>query len=259
MSDLNSQYLIIGNYGNDTLALIQWALEQALSEVRVLSVDTGWAAPKWHEHVARCEAWVKDMGYQVVRLTANPSFADLIKQHGHFPTPKFQWCANALKGVPILNWLDQYDASGRLQLLLGHRRMSARSKQQLPAEVAESESFDERHVIYPLINISTAERNLLLARAGFIPLNHRSLECDPCINSDVFDLSHLSPTEIDRLNALEMSIGKNMFAHLSQDLSQHNSASIIDLVKNNEEYKSFIDRKDVLENMGCGDPFACGI
>jgi hypothetical protein len=244
----NSKCLIIGNYGNDTLALIQWAVEQSFTQVSVLSVDTGWAAPGWDKHVLHCESWVRSLAYQVVRLTAPKPFEELIKQQGHFPTPKFQWCANALKGAPILAWLNQHDASGRLPLLLAHRRASARSKQHLPADIPESESFDERHVYYPLIDVTTFDRDQLLARAGFTPLAHRSLECNPCINSNEFDLSHLTTTEIERLNTLELAVSQNMFAHLQ--LSSNFSA---------KKHENIGLSSDVLENMGCGDPYGCGI
>ena len=253
--DLNSKYVIIGNYGNDTLALIQWALEQPLAQVSVLSVDTGWSAPDWHKHVEQCEEWVRKKSYEAVRLQSIP-FAELIKQRGHFPTPKFQWCANVLKGIPILTWLDQHDPSTSYCLLLAHRRSSTRSKQAIPAKIPASESFGERTVHHPLIEMTSSERNALLARAGFSPLPHRSLECNPCINSNCFDLSLLSPQEIERLSTLELELGKTMFAHLGENKS---GTFPINSLKTAEKSKNLIEPADVLENMGCGEPYGCGI
>lgn len=242
----NSHYIIIGNYGNDTLALIQWCIEYALRNIVVVSVDTGWAAQEWSTHVLRCTDWVAAQGYQTVRLTAHPSFRELIEQRGCFPTPKFQWCANVLKGMPILLWLDEFDPAGVQQILVGHRHASARSKQNLPEYIAESDSYGGRDVYYPLVALSTLERDQLLQRAGFSPLEHRSLECAPCINSDSFDLSRLTPTEVQRLNELEAIVHKKMFAHFTE------RDFIIDATKQK-------NNMDVLENMGCGDPYGCGI
>ncbi|MFI4954950.1 MAG: phosphoadenosine phosphosulfate reductase [Gammaproteobacteria bacterium] len=254
--DPNHSYIIIGNYGNDTLALIQWAVEHALVNVTVVSVDTGWAAPSWAKHVLECEARVREQGYQVVRLVSTTSFTNLIKQRGYFPTPKFQWCANVLKGAPILLWLDQHDPSVSARVLLGHRRVSARSKQNLPEHISESDSFAGRDVYYPLATMSTVKRDKLLSHAGVVPLTHRSLECDPCINSDTFDLSLLNQDEIQRLNELEVAVGKMMFVHLTDKLSD---GGILNIIKNAEKVSSSAKSSDVLENMGCGDPYGCGI
>lgn len=48
------EHLIFASYGNDSIALIQWAHERGLPDVHVAYGDTGWAAA-WA--VARAAAW----------------------------------------------------------------------------------------------------------------------------------------------------------------------------------------------------------
>jgi 3'-phosphoadenosine 5'-phosphosulfate sulfotransferase (PAPS reductase)/FAD synthetase len=48
-------------------------------------------------------------------------------------------------------------------------------------------------------------------RAGVEVLPHRSLECNPCVNANRQDFLRLMPGEIDRVNDIEVEIGKPMF------------------------------------------------
>ena len=41
------EHLIFASYGNDSIALIQWAHERSLPDVHVAYTDTGWAADWW--------------------------------------------------------------------------------------------------------------------------------------------------------------------------------------------------------------------
>ncbi len=50
-------YVISVSYGNDSVAMIQWAHEQRLHGVVVAYCDTGWAAPSWAQRVEHCEAY----------------------------------------------------------------------------------------------------------------------------------------------------------------------------------------------------------
>lgn len=253
--------IIIGNYGNDTIALVQWAKEQSVPHLTVVSVDTGWSAPEWNEHVAKVEAWVRKCGYQTVILVSPVSFPDLIKQRGHFPNTKFQWCANVLKGAPILKWLDEVDPRLEATLWIGHRRASSKSKQHLPSEIKESEVLGERALRYPLIDCSTEERNALLSRAGFSVLSHRSLECVPCVNSDATELVYLPIDAIKKTEVLERSVGKPMFESAGTDLKDSCIENVIEQAKKINETNLSVRKnsQDVLENMGCGDFYGCGI
>lgn len=37
------------SYGNDSLAMIQWAHENGLDDVIVVYIDTGWSGESWRE------------------------------------------------------------------------------------------------------------------------------------------------------------------------------------------------------------------
>ena len=61
---------------------------------------------------------------------------------------------------------------------------------------------------HPLYLHTDAERNALITRSGFEPLPHRSLECNPYVNANRQDFLRLTPGEIERVNELEVEIGK---------------------------------------------------
>ena len=50
------EHLIFASYGNDSIALIQWAHERGLTGVHVAYGDTGWAAEWWPARVEQVAA-----------------------------------------------------------------------------------------------------------------------------------------------------------------------------------------------------------
>ena len=64
---------------------------------------------------------------------------------------------------------------------------------------------------HPLYLHTEAERDALLERAGIEKLPHRSLECNPCVNANRADFLRLTDGEVERVNDLEVEIGKPMF------------------------------------------------
>jgi 3'-phosphoadenosine 5'-phosphosulfate sulfotransferase (PAPS reductase)/FAD synthetase len=103
-------YAIISNYGNDAIALLQWAADAKLAPVYVIYVETNWHAPEWPARVAAGETYARSLDFQIVHLVPPLQFPDLITEKNSFPTPKFAWCAGILKGLPILEWLDTHDS-----------------------------------------------------------------------------------------------------------------------------------------------------
>src|SRR5258708_4057588 len=106
--------VIRSNYGNDSIALIEairerQALEPHFKKIYVVYIDTGWAAVKWQERVAKSEKFVKQCGFEAIHLKAKVSFPELVIDRTSFPSTKFQWCAGFLKGLPLLEWLDEHD------------------------------------------------------------------------------------------------------------------------------------------------------
>jgi tRNA(Ile)-lysidine synthase TilS/MesJ len=80
-------YFINGNYGNPTLALLQWVYEQTLSEVTVMSVDTGWAAARWHLWTQTVQDYARRCGFAVSVVKPRLDFANIsmVCQHGERP------------------------------------------------------------------------------------------------------------------------------------------------------------------------------
>src|ERR1700722_2467845 len=144
--------ILFGNYGNQTIAVMQWAYENNLKDVYIISVDTGFAAESWIDRVKAAENFGKKCGFTVVRLQSNPNFQNLIQERQDFPSTKFQWCAGFLKGLTLLNWLDQHDPSCQSIIILGKRKADSRANFDLPEIILESEHYNNRKLWHPLYN-----------------------------------------------------------------------------------------------------------
>lgn len=203
--------VISSSYGNDSVAMIQWAHEAGLPDVHVLFIDTGWAATGWLDRVSKAEEWVKSLGFNAVRLTPEVQFEELMRSKKGFPSQRYQWCSVHLKGVPFLGWIDEADKECKATVLIGKRRDESPERADTAEFIASSEYHGGRRVWHPLFLHTDADRNALLKRAGFEPLPHRSRECSPCINSNRADLRLLDETDIAKVEALESEVGKTMF------------------------------------------------
>lgn len=233
-------FIIIANFGNDSIALIEWVRQQALQNVYVLSVDTGWAAEGWGDRMVLANQYLAQNEIKHVRLKSEYSFEKLVRERQNFPSIKFHWCASFLKGLPILDWLDEVDPHLNATVLLAKRREQAPALHNLQEFELESHSYGDRKVWYPLYQRTLTQRNQLIQQAGFDILATRSLECDPCIYNQRSDFLRLSQTRQQQLKALEESIGRPMFAApVDQDR---------DLAGN--------DKSTYYQ--GCGSEFGCG-
>lgn len=96
------EHLIFASYGNDSIALIQWARERSLPDVHVAYGDTGWAAEWWAGRVDQAEAWVRSLGFVPHRITGEGMEA-LVARKKAWPRGgggKYQFCTEALKKEP---------------------------------------------------------------------------------------------------------------------------------------------------------------
>ena len=202
--------VISSSYGNDSVALIQWAHELALSDVTVTYCDTGWAAPQWANRVIEGERLAKSYGFQTVRCKSM-GMSDLIRMKKGWPRHGMQFCTAQLKGLPFLQWIDEVDKECKAVVLIGKRRAESIGRRETPEFIESSEYHGGRKIWHPLYAHSDEQRNELLARAGFDVLPHRSLECSPCVNANKADLNLLSAGEIQRVSDLEVEIGQPMF------------------------------------------------
>ncbi|MFN3234521.1 MAG: hypothetical protein ACE365_03785 [Gammaproteobacteria bacterium] len=254
-------FIINGNYGNDTVALIQWCREAALENVVVVSVDTGWAAPDWSDRVDAGEAFARQCGFEVKRLMSPMPFTDLVKDRQCFPSPKFHWCANFLKALPLLEWLDEVDLSCEATVIIAKRRTEAKANAQMPEKIEDSEYYGGRTVWYPLHAHDLAGRDALIDRSGLEKLHSRSLECFTCIYQQRHDFDSMSSEAIARLKALESSIDQPMYK--PEDFGgARGIEAVVEWVRAHSEEVSdqaLGDGERDVYYSGCGSEFGCGL
>lgn len=254
-------HIIVSNFGNESIALIQWAAEQQLTDVTVLSIETGWSAPEWPSHVEHCQNWVSSLGMTPVHLEPKVTFESLIQTQGNLPSRKFQWCANFLKALPLLEWLDSADVdpSGEAIILLARRRAASRINFDLPERIEEEEKLGERQVWHPLYQHDTQARDELIKQAGFDVMPHRSLECDPCVNSDLNDVLRMDLSVIERTAKLENEMG----AQLLDPAIYQGQKTLLEAVQQlkktaTPDNPTSTDSSEMFD-MGCGNSFGCGL
>jgi len=243
------------SYGNDSIAMIRWAHEQGLSGT-CCYIDTGWAGIGWMDRVRAGEGIASVYGFDVVRITPDVQFRELMEIKKGFPQQRYQWCSAMLKGIPFLNWLDEQDPDYETVVLVGKRRVESKERADTPEFVEDSEYHGGRKLWHPLFKHTDADRDVLIKRAGLTPLPHRSLECDPCVNANRGDFRRLHDDDIEKTEALEAVVGKTMFRP-----KRHNGARGIKQVIEWAKYSQgqFDPDQDDLFSEGCGSPFGCGL
>jgi 3'-phosphoadenosine 5'-phosphosulfate sulfotransferase (PAPS reductase)/FAD synthetase len=205
---MRPRFVIFTSYGNDSVALIQWAHDQGLRDVVCVYSDTGWAARLWAERVEKLEAWTRGLGFRTAR-TSSIGFVGLARQKKAFPTQMVQWCSGILKIEPGERWLAENDPDKRAVCLVGVRREEGIDRKSFPIFNANSNSHGGRVMLAPMAEWTAETRDAFLVRAGVEPLPHRSMECFPCINSNKADLKLLAEDEerIAEIEALEIEMG----------------------------------------------------
>jgi 3'-phosphoadenosine 5'-phosphosulfate sulfotransferase (PAPS reductase)/FAD synthetase len=243
--------VISSSYGNDSVALIQWAFENFLVDVTVVYCDTGWSAPWWPQRVAKGEELAQGYRFKTVRCKSL-GMAELVRMKKGWPGNGQQFCTAHLKGLPFLQWIDEADPECRAVVLIGKRRVESEKRKNTPEFIESSEHHGGRKVWHPLYARTDEERNALLDRAGFEPLPHRSLECNPCVNANRSDFMRLTAGEIERVNDLEAEIGKPMFRPKRfNSLGIH---GVIRWAKDGRDRGSIDD-----EESECASLFGCGV
>lgn len=202
------------SWGNDSVALVQWLHERFASgvydqrkyEVVCVYSDTGWASHEWPARVTRGEDLARSYGFDVVHLQTE-GFVQLARRKKGFPRQGMQFCTQELKMKPILAFLDRVDPDRDAIVAVGIRRAESKARSQWPEEVPNSPNHGGRDAWFPLVRVSHAERDALLARARFESLPYRSKECSPCINSNRADLRLLTEARIAEIEAIEAAMG----------------------------------------------------
>ena len=201
-------YVLFCSYGNDSIALIQWAHERGLKDVFCLYSDTGWSVNWWAERVAAGEALAQRYGFTTDR-TKSEGMLDLVKRKRGWPGAggQGQFCTAELKVIPALQWLDAKDPNKEATAMTGVRRGESRHRSDAEEHVMESERHGDRELWQPLVRHTDEMRDNLIQRAGFGVLPHRSLECYPCINANIDDIRLLSEDRIRLIDITEKDLG----------------------------------------------------
>jgi 3'-phosphoadenosine 5'-phosphosulfate sulfotransferase (PAPS reductase)/FAD synthetase len=245
------KHAISSSGGNDSVAMIQWAIERQLPETHVVFCDTGWAAPGWMLRVEKVHRYAEKQGINT-HIVKSIGMEELVRIKKGFPGNAQQFCTAHLKGVPFLEWIDELDPNCQARVLVGKRRAESEARKDTQEFVKDSPYHGGRTLWHPLYLHTDAQRNELLRRAGFEPLPHRSLECNPCVNANRGDLLRLTPGEIERVNDLEVEIGQPMFR--PKRFGAMGIHGVIVWAKEGRE------RGDILIEEGqCAGLFGCGI
>lgn len=261
MNDFHNKqekYVISASYGNDSMAMIQWAhdsLLRASGSVTVVYCNTGWAAPGWDSRVSMGEKFAAACGFDVVSLPSM-GMEELVRMKKGFPGHGSQFCTAFLKGLPFLQWVDEFDSACEAIVLIGKRRAESEARKDTPQFIDSSEYHGGRPVWHPLYAHSHEERDQLLQRAGIEKLPYRSDECSPCVNANRDDLRRLSGARIEVVKLLEAEVGQPMFR-----AAKHGGGHGIDQVIQWAKYSpgQFVPGMDDLFIADCGSPFGCGL
>lgn len=201
------RFVLRASYGNDSVALIQWAKENSLSDVTVLYSDTGWARDGWLRRVGILEAWARSFGFATAR-TQSIGMEELVRRKKMWPQRLMQFCTAELKIKPAIAWLEQNDPERRAIVLTGVRREESSKRSTHPFFMLNSLNDGGRCVVSPLADFSEADRDALLRRANVRKLLHRSDECR-CINSGRHEISRWDAADIAEIKRIEQSMGNS--------------------------------------------------
>jgi hypothetical protein len=199
------RFVLRASYGNDSIALIQWAREEGLTDVVVLYSDTGWSRALWAERVEQMEPWVRSLGFTPAR-TESVGMEQLLKSKKMWPQRLMQFCTKELKMVPTMAWLEKNDPDRRAIILTGIRREESAHRRAAPMFLINSANDGGRCVLQPFVLFTEADRDALIRRAGFEPLAHRSEECK-CINSGRADIVRWDADDIAQIRRIETKMG----------------------------------------------------
>lgn len=203
------RFIIFASYGNDSIALLQWARINFGKEhnVAVVYSDTGWAADWWEsKRVLPGEEFARSCGFEPFRTTSI-GLPDLVRKKKAWPRQGMQFCTSELKIEPALAWMEDFDPFGMATVMVGVRRCESRMRSVFPLTLDASPAHGDRSLFAPLVDHDDAARDALCTSAGFDVLPHRSKECFPCINDNRADLKLLDEPTVEKVETLENEMG----------------------------------------------------
>ena len=209
MSDFS--YAVCTSVGNDSVALVQWMLDNVPDErFIVIYNNTGWARAEWAGRMEVIAAWCKQRGVAFYE-TQSMGMEALVRHKKIWPKPAsdMQFCTSYLKTRPTEKFLDEIDPDKLLTCVNGVRREESNNRRDAPEWVDSSSKHGGRELWSPMVRVLTPERDALIEKAGFSVLPHQSMECYPCVCANKGDLAMLDDQRIDEIEAIELSMGHN--------------------------------------------------
>ena len=202
----NKKNIIFSSCGNDSVALIQWAIDENLPNLHVAYSDTQWGSKDWPARVEKVKAWVEKNG-GTFHTIQSEGFAELAKRKKAFPANGMAFCSYELKIKPAMDWLDNVDPEKKATCLVGIMRLESKARENWPVILEASPNHGGRKLHSPLAKMEILDRDKLLARSGFEKLETRSRECSPCVNATINDLQKLPPQDVQKVHELEVVLG----------------------------------------------------
>jgi 3'-phosphoadenosine 5'-phosphosulfate sulfotransferase (PAPS reductase)/FAD synthetase len=204
-------YVISASYGNDSIALLQFAKDAGLKNVHVVYCDTGWAHPDWAERVHVGQKLARSFGFTPHVVQGEFTFESMVRMKKGFPSQKMQFCSGILKIIPFNDFMEKLDPAKQAVVIIGKRRAESRNRANTPEFISVDKHQEGRKVWHPLYKHSDADRDSLIKKAGFDVLPHRSLECCPCVNANRQDLRMTPESQLNKLRKLEAETGQKLF------------------------------------------------
>ena len=198
--------IIFSSCGNDSVALIQWAIENKLPDLVVGYSDTKWASKDWAKRVKRVKWFVESHGGEFHTIDSE-GFKSLVKRKKAFPANGMAFCSYELKIKPAMGWLERIDTKKKAICYTGVMRIESEARKNWPETIMESPNHGGRTLKSPLACMTEIQRNELLERAGFEILPHRSKECSPCVNATIKDIQQIDKHDLIKVVNLEIEMG----------------------------------------------------
>lgn len=253
-----TDYVIFASYGNDSVALIQWMHEQGYGRTVVVAFsDTGWQAPGWMERVAKGEEWAQSLRFRTARIPSM-GMQGLVEAKKAWPRGgggKFQFCTEALKERPALEWLEKLDWQKDAICVIGVRREESANRATFPEWTERSDRHGGRTLWAPLVRHTEADRNELIHKTPFHVLPYRSKECYPCVNARKVELRHLSDEAQQKVFWLEQKMGVNSKGNdrVMFSPARHNGAvGILEVVEDAKKHMDDMFPVAVCDGGWCG-------
>jgi 3'-phosphoadenosine 5'-phosphosulfate sulfotransferase (PAPS reductase)/FAD synthetase len=198
--------IVFSSGGNDSMATVQWCIEQGLEDIVVAYSDTKWSADSWIERMGKVKEYLETNSCEFAVIESE-GFPNLVRRKKGFPANGMAFCSMELKIAPAMKWLDEIDPDKKAVCYTGVMQLESENRKNWPKVIESSPNHGGRKLVSPLAEMSLDQRDELLTRSGFEILPHRSLECSPCVNANIKDLQQMDHKDLIKVKNLEVEMG----------------------------------------------------